>query len=426
MQEVEIFQRFGLALAIGALVGAERHWRERDEPDARRPAGLRTFTLVGMVGGGAGLIERGLSALAPGAGVPGLALAALALAVVYALTSFMLREAEDDRNFSATSVIAALATFVLGAVAVLGDMRVAAAGGVALTAVLASREALHDFMRTLTWPELRSTIVLAAMTLVVLPLLPTEPIGPFGGVSPARVWVLAILLAAISFIGYVAVKWLGGARGELIGGAIGGLLSSTGATVALARRSAENREARTLAAGALAASSVSLARTLILALGLAPALAGVVVAPLAAAALAMFATAAGLAWRDAGAHAEQPSRNPFSLSGVLQLAVLLAAIGFLAQAATAKFGASGAFWVAGLSGLADVDAATATVAGMAGAGLAIPTAGIAILIAAASNTIAKAVYAVALGSRAFGIWVGLGSGAAIAAGAAAGGLMAGF
>lgn len=423
--EFEIFQRLGLALAIGALVGAERHWREREDPDAQRPAGLRTFTLVGLVGGGAGLIERGLAS-AGSRGATGFALAGLALGVVYALTAFMLRQAEADRNFSATSVIAALATFVLGAIATLGDMRVAAAGGVALTAILASREALHSFMRTLIWAELRSAIVLAAMTLVVLPLLPTAPIGPFGGVSPARVWVLAILLAAISFIGYVAVRWLGGARGELIGGAIGGLLSSTGATVALARRSLEAGEAKTLAAGALAAGSVSLGRTLVLAAGLAPALAGSTAPSLAAAALAMAAFAAALAWRDGEAHAEPPSRNPFSLFAVLKMALLLAAIGFLAQAATAKFGPSGAMWVAGLSGLADVDAATATVAGMAGAELALATASLAILLAAVSNTIAKAVYAVALGSRAFGLWVVAGSGVALATGAAAGFVVASF
>ncbi|MGO4841839.1 DUF4010 domain-containing protein, partial [Rhizobiaceae sp. 2RAB30] len=119
--------------------------------------------------------------------------------------------------------------------------------------VLASRELLHGFMRRLSWNELRAAIILLAMTFVILPLIPSDPIGPFGGISPAKTWMLVIMLAAISFCGYIAVKLLGSARGELVAGAVGGLVSSTGTTLTKARRAADGADAPTLAAGAIGA-----------------------------------------------------------------------------------------------------------------------------------------------------------------------------
>lgn len=421
MTDLELFHRFGVAIAIGALVGVERHWRERDEPEGQRTAGLRTFSLIGMLGGGAGLLEQALKATS---GVPGLVLVGLFLGFAATFTRFKLREAAAEKDFSATTAVAAMLTYVLGAIAVLGDMRIAAAGGVVLAAVLASREALHGFMRTLTWPELRSAIMLLAMTLVVLPLVPTDPVGPFGGLSPARIWTLAILLASISFAGYVAVKVVGGRYGELLAGAAGGLLSSTALTLTNARRSMVEPAPGLLAAGALAAGAISYIRTGLLVMALAPGLAALLVPALAAGALVMLAAAGALARTGGdGAEAARSARNPFELWSVLQMALLLAMIGFLARAATAWFGNAGIIIVSVLAGLADVDAATLTVAGMTGGGLAVETASLAILAAVTSNTLAKVGYGLMLGSRAFAWRFAASSLAAMAAGL--GGLAAG-
>ncbi|MCZ0736756.1 MgtC/SapB family protein [Phreatobacter sp. AB_2022a] len=421
MTDLELFHRFGVAIAIGALVGVERHWRERDEPEGQRTAGLRTFSLIGMLGGGAGLLEQALKATG---GVPGLVLIGLFLGFAATFTRFKLREAAAEKDFSATTAVAAMLTYVLGAVAVLGDMRIAAAGGVVLAGVLASREALHGFMRTLTWPELRSAIMLLAMTLVVLPLVPTDPVGPFGGLSPARIWTLAILLASISFAGYVAVKLVGGRYGELLAGAAGGLLSSTALTLTNARRSMVEPAPGLLAAGALAAGAISYIRTGLLVMALAPGLTSLLVPALTAGALVMLAAAGALARNGGdGAEAAKSARNPFELWSVLQMALLLAVIGFLARAATAWFGNAGIIVVSVLAGLADVDAATLTVAGMIGSGLAVETASLAILAAVASNTLAKVGYGLMLGSHAFAWRFAASSLAAMAAGL--GGLAAG-
>jgi uncharacterized membrane protein (DUF4010 family) len=407
MNEFDLFQRLGLAIAIGALVGAERHWRERDEPAGRRTAGLRTFSLVGMLGGTAGLVERAITSTT--VGYPGFVVVGLFLGFVVTITLFMLREAEADKTFSATTAIAAMVTYVLGVSAVLGDMRLAASGGVVLAAILASREVLHGFVRRLTWPELRSALVLLAMTLVVLPLLPSTPVGPFGGISLARVWTLAILLASISFAGYIAAKWLGSARGELLAGAVSGLVSSTAKTVSNARASSNGGDANRLAAGALAAGAVSYGRTVLLVAAVERTLLARLGPALAVGMLAMAACAWYLAQRNDPTGADYAPRNPFDLLAVFRLAALLAIVAFLARAAAEFFGIGGVLVVSALTGLGDVDAVTVTIADMLKSGLAIDTAASAIAIGVASNTFAKAMYGLALGSQRFGLLLAIGS-----------------
>ncbi len=418
MTELELFQRFGVAIAIGALVGAERHWRDREEEDGRRTAGLRTYTLIGMFGGTTGALELALRQA--GGSMTGLIVVGVFLCFAAAFTRFQLREQIAEKSFSVTSVVAAMLTFLLGVLAVVGDMRLAGAAGVVLAGILAARETLHRFIEAVTFPELRSAIVLLAMTFVILPLVPDDPVGPFGGIAPARIWTLAILVAAISFAGYVAVKVMGEAHGEMIAGAVGGLLSSTAVTVTNARRSATTGDsARSLAAGALGAGVVSYLRTGALVATLAPALVWQVVPPLAAAALVMAAAAFVLARNDTTTHESATPRNPFDLLKVIQLAVLLAAIAFAARAAAHVFGDAGVIGVAAVTGLGDVDAPVITAAGLAGKGVSPETAALAMLVAALSNTLAKGAYGVALGAARFGWFFGLGSAAAIGAGAAA-------
>lgn len=410
-----MFQRLGTAVAIGAIVGVERHWRARDEEDGQRTAGLRTFSLIGMLGGATGLIARAFPE-APVAAAVVIAALFIAFSAVFALYQY--REAVAEDNRSVTTCVAAMLTFALGAVAVLGSLELASAGAAVSVAILASRDVLHAFMRRLTWLELRSAIVLLGMTFVILPLLPDEPVGPFGGVSPSRTWLLVVILAAISFCGYVAVKLFGSARGELVAGALAGLVSSTGATLANARRAGGGGNAAALAAGALAACAVSYGRTIVIVALLARPLAEALAAPLLAAAAAMGACALALARRDGQGHTQQDPKNPFELDAVLKMALLLVAVAFLARAAAAWFGDGGLVAVSALSGLADVDAAVVAVAGLIGR-IDMTVAFAAIAAAIVANTLAKAAYAVAFGSAAFGLRFAVGSILALVAAVAA-------
>lgn len=402
------------ALAIGLLVGAERHWRERDEAAGQRTAGVRTFALLGLVGGI-------MAALARGAGPVGgaLLLAAGLCAVIAVLLPFALREAEAARRFSATSLVAAVGTYALGALVVAGEAPAAGAAAVAMTAVLAARESLHELMARITWAELRSAIVLLSMTLLVLPLVPDVSVPWLAGINPHRVWTLAILLAGISFLGYLAIKLAGESRGLLLAGAAGGLVSSTAVTLAHARAAVAGGPSGALAAGALVAGAVACLRTAVLSLMVAPRTGRLLLPALVAAAVGMGVVAAVLAWRRTTV-ADGPSApgNPFEIGPVLRMAGLLAAIGALARIGAEQLGGAAVVAIAALTALSDVDAVTLSVPPLAPETITLRLAAEAVLVAVAVNIVAKMIYAAALGTRAFRRWFGLGSAIGLASGAA--------
>ena len=414
MDAEELIRRLAAALAIGLLVGTQRHWRERQEAAGRRTAGVRTFALTGLLGGVIAVLASGLGQNG-GALLLGFGLAALLAAQL----PFALREADAENNVSATSLVAALGTYSLGALAVLGDMAVAGAAAVAMTAILAARESLHGLMTRITWAELRSALVLLSMTLLVMPLVPDEPIALLGGLNPGKIWRLAILLAAISYLGYLAVRLMGPERGLVLSGAAGGLVSSTAVTLSNARAASEGGAAVALAAGALIAGAVSCLRTIGVVLFIAPAVAALLFAPLGAAALGMALAGLALA-RRANADGEPAAapENPFELAAVLKIALLLAVVALTSKLSAEKLGPTAVLAVSALTGLADVDAVALSVPLLAPATLSLEVAAQAVLAAVGMNICAKAAYAMILGGGRFGLTYAALSLAAGAAGAA--------
>ena len=414
MDGEDLIQRLAVALAIGLLVGAERHWRERDASPGQRTAGVRTFALIGLAGGIAAALGGPAGPLG-GAVLIGAGLVAL----VAVLLPFALREAEAEAKFSATSLVAAIVTYTLGALAVTGQVQAAGAAAVAMTAVLAARESLHGLMSRITWTELRSAILLLSMTLVALPLVPNEPVRWLAGVNPHKAWLLAILLAGISFLGYLAVKLGGAGRGLLLAGAAGGLVASTAVTLSNAAASMQNGPARGLAAGALVAGAVSCLRTVVLALLVAPQVGWVLWPALVAAAVALAAVAVAFSLRGTTAEdSPRPPAYPFEIGSVLRMAALLTGVGALARLGAEWLGGAAVIVIAAVTGLTDVDAITLSVPQLVPATITATLAAQAIAVAVASNIIAKAVYAAALGNRDYGRRYGIGSLCALGAGGA--------
>lgn len=189
MSEVELFRRLAVALAIGLLIGLERGWQAREESDRERTAGLRTFALTGLLGGMAALVGAATSPLVLGAAL---------LAYTGSLAGFSYLEAKQDKNLSVTGVVAGILTFILGAYAILGNETVAVAAAVVMAILLALRDKLHSWVRAITWIEMRSALVLLAMSFLLLPILPNRPIDPWQVLNPAEIWLLAILIAGVS------------------------------------------------------------------------------------------------------------------------------------------------------------------------------------------------------------------------------------
>ena len=331
MEFESLLSRVALALGIGLLIGLERGWRTRTAESGSRAAGVRTFAISGLLGGIAGAIAQTFNA--PGGSIF-LSVSFAAYAAV--MTTFCRDENAAEGTFSATTAIAGLLTFTLGAYAIIGDERIAAAAAIAATGLLAIREELHGLVEKITWPELRSGLLLLAMTFIALPLIPSEPIGPFGGVNPREVWIIAILLACVSFVGYAAVKYLGASRGVLLAAAAGGLVSSTAVTVTNARRAAAHEGSpELLAAGVSVATAVSFLRVFTLAALLQPKLL-IVIGPtlIGAAAAAVGIAMVSSFWRNPGAHELKVTkfRNPFGFWSVTGLAMFLGTIIVLGRA----------------------------------------------------------------------------------------------
>jgi len=414
MDHFDLLQRLAIALAIGLIIGIERGWTARDEAEGERTAGLRTLALSGLLGGVAGAL-----AVRVPQGAVILAAAFLTYGVMIGFLRY--REMEHEKTFGATTVVAAYVAFALGALAGVGEMGVAAAASVAATALLALKAVLHAWLRRLTWEELRAGIVLLAMSLILLPMLPNEGFGPFQALNPYELWLMTVLIAAVSSAGYVALKWVGATRGIALSGAAGGVVSSTAATLSFSRLAREHKEREgPLVAGALVASATMMLRILLVSGSVNPALLGWLVPPLgfAAAGLGGLAAVNLRAASRAGLEAPLRLRSPFELTAVLGFGAFLAVIMVAAKGLTAWAGDRGAFALAAVSGIADVDAVTLSFSRLGGQALSAEAAAGAILLAAAVNTVAKAALGWFAGGRGPGMRLFLGAVVALAAGLA--------
>ncbi len=402
----DLLLRLTIALGIGLLVGVERGWKTRAMTPGSRAAGIRTFILCGLLGGVIAALAQYVGT-GYGAGL----VIGLGFAVYAAVFTVLQRDADRAAgSFSATTVFAGLLTFALGALAVAGDSRVAAAAAVAMTGVLAIRNEIHGWLDRITWPELRSALVLLAMTFIVLPVVPDTTIGGDPGVNPREVWLIAIVLAGVSFLGYAAVKMFGAERGVLVSALAGGLVSSTAVTVANARRAATGEGAvDVLASGVAIATALSFLRVTAIVAALQPGLLVLVAPALVAAALAAAAYAiVTVYWRGAdhgGRVRPDGFSNPFSFWPVVGFAVLLGATMVAGRLVVETFGTEASFIGAVALGLFDVDAVTAATSRLVPVPLDERAASMTILLAVVANTASKLTLAAVMGRGRFAVEV---------------------
>lgn len=386
MDEIALFQRLGLALAIGMLMGLERGWDARGAPKGSRVAGIRTFALIGFLGGVFGVFSIYFGPLALVGGFIGLA---ALVAVSYAVQF----KADPQSGAGVTTEVAELACFAFGALAALGEMAAAAAGGVVATALLGAKEELHHWVGRLERLELLAAIKLLMISVVVLPVLPNQGYGPGEALNPFKLWLLVVMVAAISFLGYFAIKIAGPRIGSLLTGVFGGLASSTALTVSFARMGRETPGMQpVLAAGIMVANATMYARLWVLVMLLNPAMAMRLALPLGAMAAAGLLGAAWL-WRareDESKPGATTLANPFELGMAIKFALLLATVMLASKLLQDWVGSTGLYALAGVAGLADVDAIALSMTQMGGKSVAIGVAVGAVTIAAFVNTGVKA------------------------------------
>ena len=232
----------GTALAIGLLIGVERGWKSREAKEGERIAGLRTYGLTGLLGGGAGLLSQYL-------GMAAFAFVFLGFTAVVTVAYAMQRRVSADASI--TSLITMLLTFVLGALATLDHVNLAVSTAVVTTMLLQFKATLHGWLKKLEERELHAALQLLLISVVLLPILPDHGYGPWQALNPYEIWWMVVLIAGISFIGYFIMKIAGPGRGVLLTAVAAGMVSSTALTLHYARLSRKQENMKNLLASGI-------------------------------------------------------------------------------------------------------------------------------------------------------------------------------
>jgi uncharacterized membrane protein (DUF4010 family) len=400
MTELENFKLLGIALAIGLLIGLERGWRSRDRKEGMRVAGLRTYGMISLLGGLSGILAQQTNPFLMGFALLGLA-SVLLLAYSKSVDKF--------GDFSITSIIASLITFTLGALTVFGHIMLASASAVVITSLLGFKPLLHGWLKKLEQQELYATLKLLLISVVMLPILPNQGYGPWAAFNPYHIWLMVVLIAGISYLGYFAIRIVGDQHGPVLTGALGGLVSSTGVTLNLSKLSAQNPNmGNVLAAGILTACATMFARTLLLTSVMNPALFRVLLPALLVMTIFTYFVAFLLWWnrREFRSIEEITLENPFQLGMAVKFGAFLVVIMLLSKLLTVYFGDMGTYFLAATAGLADVDPITLSMAQMTRHGLEVSVAAKAILIAVSVNSGIKSIFSWFIGGRALALRVG--------------------
>jgi len=389
--DISNFKALGIALAIGLLIGLERGWQMRDKAEGMRVAGLRTHGLLGLLGGVWALIAQQLGPM-----LLGLVFLSLSLILLVAYRGGVKRFAD----LSITGSVASLLTFSLGALTLSGHSMLAVAAAVVVTSLLGYKPLLHDWISRLDEEEVHATLKLLLISVVVLPVLPNRDIVSWAPVNLYQIWWMVVLIAAISYLGYFAIRIAGDRHGPLLTGLCGGLVSSTVVTLNLSRLALQlSGLHNALAAGILTACATMPARIVLLSWLFNKALFQYLWPAMVLMSVSTY-LAAFLLWRSAADYREQRAfklENPFQLGTALKFGALLLAVMILSQWMRDYFGDMGTYVLAAISGIADVDAITLSLAQMGKSTMQTQTAAYAILLAVISNTGFKVTLAWVLG-----------------------------
>jgi uncharacterized membrane protein (DUF4010 family) len=391
----DIATRLAIAALVGLAAGLEREWSgHASGPDARF-AGLRTFCLLGLLGGIAGILASTSQveiATAMAAGGAALCVAAYIAAV-----------RKPGASPDGTTEAAALAVLALGALAGFGWIGISAGAGAVVVLLLSEKTRLHWLVQQLSEPEFRAGVQFAVLAIVVLPLLPAGPYFGDLAIKPRALWTIVLLYSALNFGGFVARRLMGARRGLSVAGALGGVVSSTAVTLTFSRMSRTDDDLGTsLARGVLAACTVLIPRVLIVSAFLNPSV-SLALLPMLALPLVV-----GIAFTFLGRGSEsaaprgaaEADENPLRLMTAMQMALAFQAAMIAVTFAQRLWGSTGVYTGATVLGLTDVDALTVSMSRQQ-ASLATNVAAHAIVIGVLTNTILKLAVATIVGRAAY-------------------------
>ncbi len=394
---LDVARDLGVATLAGLAVGIERQWSGHASGPQARFAGARTFLLLGLLGGLSGWLFRG--------GLTTLGALLVAAPAALAVAAYVMSSRRTGADPDGTTEVAALVVLGLGAAAGLGFPLLTSAAISVTVLVLAEKGRIHQLIGRIGQTEFEAALQFAVLALVILPLLPEGPYGPFDSIRPRTLWTVVLLFSALNFVGYAARRAVGGSKGYGITGLLGGLLSSTAVTLTFSRLSREEKKMGTaLASGVLAACTVLLPRVLFIsavitpavALALLPYLVPPMIVGLGFVLFALFRAA-----EPAELKAEHEPSSPLGLWSAIKMAIGFQVVLLAIPLVSNIWSAPGVIASAALLGLTDVDALTYTMSRLAGTPDAVSLGARAIAVGVLSNTFLKLVIALVLGAPDF-------------------------
>ncbi|MFO7913013.1 MAG: MgtC/SapB family protein [Desulfotignum sp.] len=371
------------ALAIGLLIGIERGWSDREENEGQRIAGIRTFSLIGLLGGVTALMSQEITPWFIVAGFLGVCALIIAAHIL---------DVQSNKDVGTTTAFSMMLSFVLAAWAAYGKPIPAMAVTVVVISLLGYKPVLHLWLKNIAPRDFFSGVKLLVISLVLLPMLPNKGYGPWEALNPYWTWWMVVLISGISFLGYVVIQIAGEKKGVLVTAIGGAMVSSTAVTFSLARFAKKQKDRDLFSGGVLLAAAIMFIRVVIEVLVVYPGLLDALWIPL----TTMFAgliCALVFVWRrrgeKTGGHQPIAVKNPLQLGMALKFGILLAAVLFLSEAMKAWFGNYGIYALSVVSGLMDVDAIVLSLSKSAKQDLASEVAVMGIILACITNTLVK-------------------------------------
>lgn len=394
MQFTDLYP-FIISLLIGTLIGTERQRRLAEEK-LIGVAGLRTFTLIALLGtlcaNMAVYYSQEFIIVAFGAFM-------LLVAIGYYAAS-----SRTQGRVDLTSAVAAVLTFLLGSLSFFDDRRLlAVALAVVITWILATRKITHRYVEAISETDLLDTLKMGIIALVIYPFLPDQPLDPLNVLNPRQIWLMVVLVSLIGYVGYVLIRVLGTERGLSLTGVLGGLVSSTAVTTAMASEVRMQKEVLSSAVFAtVIASCTMFPRMLFIVLvvnrdiflSLLPKLGSMTIVGVALAVL--------LLRKIDPVGKNVALKDPFRILPALTFGAFFAVVLLTSKLASIYFGNAGTYAASVIAGLADVDAISLSMATLAKSTLAPNIAVTAITLAAITNTLVKLSVAYVMGTREFG------------------------
>ena len=393
-----------IAVILGFIIGLQRtmsniYYSHGEQKDSYFVAGSRTFALISLLG----FLSGWLTKSAP------IIVSVVAFLVIGLIVLSYYLKAMLYKNMGMTTQVAAIITYLLGLMVYLHLEQYAIFIGILMIILLEIKPRLQKIEQNITPADLNASILLLAMTFLLLPILPDEMIGPYKLFNPYKTWLMAVIIAAISFVGYIAIKILGNKRGVLLTGLFGGLVSSTAVSISLSQMYTTQKEyLNNFSAGIAMACTLMYIRVLFEAFVINQKLALTLLLPYTAASLSGLAFVYILYKHskiDTAINLEDTdiAKNPLQLSEAIKFGLLFGIIYGAINMVENHYGNIGVYIVSTLSGITDVDAITLSLSQLAtDQKLTLQTSAAGIVIASATNSLVKLGIVFWMGGKAIG------------------------